>query len=137
MEKDMQRKYLQMQLLKQQLNALLEEKAFLDEKLSELMMSLDASKKLDRVKKSQTMWSPLGSGSFVQSEVKDTENIMISVGAGVLLKKKRIEAIEILKGRVEELRTINQNLVTEINRYNEQINKIEYELQEAVQKENK
>lgn len=135
MQKELQRKYLQLQLLKQQLNALLEEKSFVDEKVSEIVVTIDALQNLGKVKKGEEIWSGLGSGSFVRSDIKDVDKVLISVGAGVLIKEERSRAIDILQSRLEELNKIDRDLVAEINRFGDQINRLEPEIQRLAQKE--
>ena len=135
MEKELQRKYLQLQLMKQQMNALLEEKAVLDEKMSELAITINAMEKLKNVKKEQEIWSPLGSAAFVESGINDTDKVLIGIGAGVILKKKREEAMVIIQGRLDELNKIDKEIMTEINKFNDQVARLEPEVQKLAQQE--
>jgi prefoldin alpha subunit len=137
MQKELQRKYMQMQLLQQQLNTFLEEKLLIDEKVSEIVVTVDALQNLGKIKKGDEIWSGLGSGSFVRSDIKDIDKVLISIGAGVVIKEERSRAMEILQLRLAELNQIDKDLVAEINRFTEQINKIESEVQSLAQMENK
>ena len=134
-QKEIQRKYMQLQLSKQQLQAFLEEKMQVEQKLNEMAMTIDALNKISDVKNADEMWSPLGSSTFLRSDIKDVENVLVEVGAGVVLKKKREDAITILQGRFTELSGLNNQLAAEINRFGEQINRIEPELQRMIEKE--
>ena len=136
-EKDMQRKYLQMQLMKQQLNGLLEEKSILDEKRSEIMISIEATKKLGSIGKGQEIWAPLGSAAFARSDIKDTEKVMIGIGAGVVVERNKDDAVGILEQRLGELDELDHTMTAEINKFSDQITNIEIELQKAAQQENK
>ena len=133
MEKELQRKYLQLQLLKQQFGALLEEKAVVDERLAEIMISMQALEKLGKVKENEEVLSPLGSGTFVQSNIKDTDKVFVSLGAGVVVKEKREKAMTILKERQEELSKINDDLILDLNKFSEDINRLEPEVQKLAQ----
>ena len=137
MQKELQRKYVQMQLLKQQLNALLEEKLLVDEKVSEIAVTVDALQNLGKVKKGDEIWSGLGSGSFMRSDVKDIDRVLISVGAGVLIKEERSRAIDILRSRLDELNKIDRDLIAEINKFSDNINKLEPEIQRLAKEESK
>ena len=137
MQKELQRKYMQMQLLKQQMNALLEEKMLIDEKVSEVAVTIDALQNLGKVKKGDEIWSGLGSGSFMRSDVKDIDRVLISVGAGVLIKEERSRAIDILRSRLDELNKIDRDLIAEINKFSDQINRLEPEIQRLAQEESK
>ena len=132
-EQELQKKYFQFQMMKQQLTALVEEKNAIDEKISEISMSIESMKKLENIKKGDEMWSSLGSGAFVRSDVKDIDNVFVAAGAGVVIKQKRSAGIEILASRLEQLQKIDIELITEINKFSEQAQRLEQELQHAVE----
>ena len=134
---ELQRKYAQLQLLKQQLNTFLEEKMMVDEKVAEIVNSMDAIKSLEKVKKGDEIWSGLGSGSFLNSAVKDTAKVLVSVGAGILIKENRSRAIEILQSRLDELNKIDKELVAEINKFSDQASNTELEIQKLAEAEEK
>lgn len=133
-EKEIQRKYLQLQLLKQEFNALLEEKNLIDNKVTEIATTINALEQLSAVKKGDEIWSSLGSLSFVKSDITDTDNVLVGVGAGVVLTKKREQAAEMLKERIKELDDADKRIVSEINRFGGQIEKSEKEFQKLAEK---
>ncbi|MBI3190670.1 prefoldin subunit alpha, partial [archaeon] len=102
-ERELQAKYFQYQIMKQQMTAYMEEKAVIDERINELSMTIDALHKIDDVKNGNEMWSSLGSGAFVRSDIKDVQKAMISLGAGVVVKETKERCIEILQSRLEEI----------------------------------
>lgn len=122
---ELQKKYLQLQMFRQQLQVMLEEKGMIDEKLSEMAMTMAALRELDNMKKGEEIWSSMGSGAFVRSDIKDLDKVLVSVGAGVVLKETRPKAIEILKSRMDELSQLNAELVTEINKLGEEVARLE------------
>src|SRR3989344_375280 len=133
-EKKIQRKYLQLQLLKQEFNALIEEKNLIDNKVTEIATTINALEQLSAVKKGDEIWSSLGSLSFVKSDITDTDNVLVGVGAGVVLTKKREQAAEMLKERIKELDDADKRIVSEINRFGGQIEKSEKEFQKLAEK---
>ncbi|HLD49510.1 MAG TPA: prefoldin subunit alpha [archaeon] len=133
-EKEIQRKYLQLQLLKQEFNALIEEKNLIDNKVTEIATTINALEQLSAVKKGDEIWSSLGSLSFVKSDITDTDNVLVGVGAGVVLTKKREQAAEMLKERIKELDDADKRIVSEINRFGGQIEKSEKEFQKLAEK---
>ena len=134
LEKELQRKYLQMQLYKHQLNAYIEEKNKIDARVEEFKMTIGALEQLDKMKKGDEIWSPLGSNAFVMSDIKDTKNVLINVGAGVVIKSTKEHSIEILQSRLDELNEVNKSLTAEIVKYSEEVGKLEPEVQRLAQK---
>lgn len=133
-EKELQRKYLQLQLYRHQFNALVEEKNKIDARIAEFRMTINALESLDKIKKGSEIWSPMGSSVFVMSDVKDTENVLVNIGAGVVIKSTRQRSVEILQSRLDEMEEVNRSLAAEILKYGEEIGKLEPEVQELAQK---
>ena len=136
-EQEIQRKYMQLQLLKQQLTALLEEKNIIDEKVSELLTTSNALNELGKIKEKEEIWSPLGSGAFVRSDIKDKEKVLVSIGSDIAIKETRTNALEILQERLKEIIEVDKELSAEIEKFNTQIMKLEPEIQQLIQKEQK
>lgn len=137
LEREIQKKYVTAQLLKQQINAMVEEKSNIDEKLSELAVSAQALESLSELPKGGEMWSSLGGGAFVRSDIKDTENVMVGIGAGIVAKKSRKRASEILKERFEELRKLQLHLMEQVTDYAQRIEDLESDLQQLVEQHEK
>ena len=55
-------------------------------------------------KESVEAFVPVGAGSFVKGELKNTDEIIISIGAGLAVKKDAAGAREILSGQKDELK---------------------------------
>ena len=47
---------------------------------------------------------PVGAGSFIKGELKSTDEIIVSIGAGLAVKKDADGAREILEGQKEDLK---------------------------------
>ena len=133
LEKKLQQKYLQLQLYKHQLNALVEEKNNIDNRVAEHRMTIGALEELDKIKDRSEIWSPLGSNAFVMSDIKDTKNVLINIGAGVVIKSTKERSMEILQSRLNELSEVNKSLEAEIIRYSEEVGKLEPEVQHLAQ----
>ncbi len=46
---------------------------------------------------------PIGGGLYVYAELRDTENVLIDLGARFVVEKRREAAIEYLSNRIEEI----------------------------------
>lgn len=128
-DKELQKRYIQIYLLKEQFKAMAEEKNALENRVSEMLVSIDTLSKLDSVKRGEEIWSTIGSGAFLRSDIKDIDNVLIGAGAGVVIKKDRRHAIEILKSRIEELVKVDSEMTAEMEKYKQQISRLEEQLQ--------
>jgi len=128
-KKELQRKYMQFQLARQYMAALMEQKNAIEAKIAEMAMTVDSMRTLKKVKKSEEMWSTLGSDVFVTSDVKDTSTAIVAIGAGVYAKKPMDEAIKTIEIRHAELTEVERQLVAELESLNKQLAKLEPEIQ--------
>ncbi len=135
MNKDLEKKYIQLQMLKQQLNAFLEEKNLLNEKISELVVTIDALSKLGSIGKGNEIWSSFGGGAFVRSDIKDVEQVMISIGAGIVVRESKEKAVDILQGKLTELGAFDSEIVAEVNKMSSMIAELEPEVQRLAEEE--
>ena len=131
----MQEKYIELQILKQQVSSLIEQKHAIDERENELNVTLDALRKLDTVNKGNEMWSSIGSGTFVRSDIKDNEKVFVAIGAGLVMKETVPKSIEILELRLHEFNDINNEVVQQINTLVGRMSKLETHLQKLAGKE--
>ena len=59
---------------------------------------------------------PFGAGIFLESNLKQPKEIILSVGANVLVKKDFNSANKILEKQVNELKSIESQLESELNK---------------------
>ena len=123
-QENQQNKFLEYQILSQQLQQLDQQIHSLDhqlESLEELKVNLED---LKDQKNSKTLAS-LNGGVFVEAEIKESDSVYLSVGANVIVKKKKEEAIRLVDKQLEELKEIRVRLEEELNKLNEYITSIQ------------
>src|SRR3989338_2909447 len=133
-QQELQEKFIQLQVMKQQAQSYLEEKQKVDSALTELTMTLEAMKKLKGAKKDNEIWPTLGSGAFITGEITDISNIMIGVGAGIVVKKSLAEATEVMEKRVADMRKVDGELMGELTGIVETIQTLEPEVEKLAEK---
>src|SRR3989338_7770528 len=132
-EKELQKKYMYSQILRQQATSLMEEKQMIDSRINEINITKGAITMIGELKKDNLMWSPLGSGAFIIAEVADTDKILVSAGAGTLIKTSRERAIAILDSRLKELEDADGHVSTELGKFISQIGTVDKEMKEMVE----
>src|SRR3989344_3559872 len=97
MKEEIQKKYLELQILNMQIKNVQEQFISLQQQLNELNNLEVSLTELKDVKNNKEIFSVLGSGVFVKSKLIDNENVLVNVGDGVLVKKKLNEALDLVK----------------------------------------
>ena len=130
MKDDMQKKIIQFQMLEANMKSLQEKAEMLTARIEEIEGTKLAMDELKSAKPSKALIS-IGSGNFVSGRIEDTEEVIIGVGGGVAIKKKREEALanldESLKETEKALEEIkNQSMVIAM-----QMQKIQEEVEKS------
>ena len=134
LEEEAQKKYLQLQFLKQQLQLYVEEKKLIDQKLEELDQSVAALHSLAAAKPGAAMWTPVGSGSFVAASLMDAKHVLVGIGAGAAVKTTRGEAVAVLEQRKNELDKTSTDVMGQIIQISEAAESIEQDLSSLIEK---
>lgn len=77
---------------------------------------------------------PVGAGSFINAELKNTDEIIMSIGAGVAIKKKFEAANETINSQKEDLNKALNQLMQNLQKLSEVIEQLTPEAEELVQK---
>ena len=65
-------------------------------------------------KESVEAFVPVGAGSFIKGELKSTDEIIVSIGSGIAIKKDADGAREILTGQKEDLKDSLDKMLTNL-----------------------
>ncbi|MFH1631310.1 MAG: prefoldin subunit alpha [Candidatus Aenigmatarchaeota archaeon] len=133
-QQNLQKKYMQFQMLKQQITALMEEKTKMDNAVTEMSMTIDAISKIKNIKEGEEMWSTLGSGAFVRSNILNKEKVLIDIGMGMYAKKDLDNAIEVLQNRLDEIIKVSGDITSTITKMDSEMRAVETEMQKLSEK---
>ncbi|MDI3502530.1 MAG: prefoldin alpha subunit [Archaeoglobi archaeon] len=116
-----------LQLLASQAEAIVQQMNVIQSAISEARETIEAMKALEAP--SEILY-PLGSGVYLQGEVKSAENVLMSVGSGVVVRKSREDAISVLEERIKEMTKRLEELATRYNEISAEVEKIRAQLEE-------
>ncbi len=123
-----QEKAFQFQMLQNSLRGLQQKEHVLLSGVDELERTRLALEDL-KDSKSSTAYIPLGANNFVLGEIKDSNNVLISVGAGIAVKKSREDAIKVAEDRLKEFRGETDKISQQIRKLSEELMKIQSEIE--------
>lgn len=109
-------KYVEFKSLEQQVQQLQEQSQILQQQIAELMQIANALDEFSTAKKDAPMFVALGSGIYAQAELKETQHVLLTVGAGVAVKKTIPEAKKTIEKQVKELQDIFQTVHEQMDR---------------------
>jgi len=127
-KEDLQKKLIEFQILDANFKILQERAEILNKKLEELQKTGAAIEELKITKPNRAL-IPLGSGNFVYGNIEDCEEIIVGVGSGVAIKKKREKALETLDGRVKEIEKNLNDVLKQSSAFVIQLEKVQQEIE--------
>ena len=131
-EEKVQQKYVMLQLIDAQIKELEKELSTIEQRafeISNLKLSLKA---MAESKPNSKSFSPLGLGIYTESEIRDTKNVLVNVGSGVMVKKTIVEAEEILSKQMSQIDSVALQLTQNLTNLATRAQEIEKELQGLV-----
>lgn len=90
-------KYLQFQLVQQQIEHLSQQVEILDHQQATVKVSLRAISTLATSPVGKELLAPIADGIFLKGELRDNQELIVNVGAGVAVEKSIPDVITLLK----------------------------------------
>lgn len=129
LKRNVEEKYMMLQLISGQMQEIQKEIGAMEEKANDVASLKNNLKSLAESKAGSKSFSSLGLGTYVESEIKNTENVLVNVGAGVFVKKTAKEAEEIIEKQISQLDSINMQLTQNLTMLATRAQELEGELQ--------
>ncbi|NIO44491.1 MAG: prefoldin subunit alpha [Candidatus Aenigmarchaeota archaeon] len=127
-KEDLQKKLIEFQILDANFKMLQERAEILNKKLEELQKTGVAIEELKTTKPEKAL-IPLGSGNFVYGEIENCDEIIVGVGNGVAIKKKREEALKNLDSRIKEIEKDMNDIIKQSSAFVIQLEKVQQEIE--------
>lgn len=134
-QEDNQGKLVLYQMLQAELEELKRQNQMVDGRMIELETSIHALTEMNDVKKDNETLIPLGSGCYAHSRVK-TDEVLLDIGAGVMVTRSLISAKNFLKEREKEIEQAgkkihmqSEDIVNNLNKLTPEVQKIVMEAQ--------
>ena len=125
-----QKKMMEFQVLEANLSIIRSKHEEAMKRLEELEITKHTIGTMKDMKPSDAM-IPIGSNNFIRGKVEDTDSIIVGIGGGVAVKKKRADAVRIIDGHEKELKRAvgefakeEQHIVAELQKLQPEIQKM-------------
>ncbi len=127
-KEDLQKKLIEFQILDANLKMLQEKAGVINQKLEELQKTRAAIEELKNTKPNKTL-VPLGSGNFIYGSIENCEDIIVGIGSGIAIKKKREKALEVLDSRIKNFEKDIEQILKQSSVFVIQLEKVQQEIE--------
>jgi prefoldin alpha subunit len=99
----------------------------------ESLAAIDALKALIEQQGSVVL-VPIGGGTTVRAQIVDPDNVLVNIGADVVIRRNNQDAIGFLEDRIRELEALEKKISESLEQVRGQINEIARRIDQAYQK---
>jgi prefoldin alpha subunit len=114
MKEEIQQKFLEMQTLTAQIKKMQQQAAQLEQQRMELQNLADSLEEVKKLKAGTEILAPMGAGIFLKADIKETDRVIMNVGANVTVNKSVDEASEVIQHQIEQLAMIEEEMNMEL-----------------------
>jgi prefoldin alpha subunit len=112
---ELQTKLVQLEYINQQIRAMEMSLSEVSKAVDELSVLKVGLKNLESASKGDELLLPLGASSYAFANLNETDTVLVSIGAGVFVRKKIGDAMPIIDRQVEEMKKQEEILVQNIS----------------------
>ena len=134
-KENLKERYMEYQLLMQQLQQLQQNVSDLEKHVVDLNSLADNLNSLNDSEADGETLMPLGSGIFVKGTLKDNKNIIMNVGANVCVEKTVPEAKGVVSKQLNEVGGVIKQIQDEINNTTIRLQELQSEFQNLREEE--
>ena len=102
-EQQWQEKYLQFQMLQQQIEKITEHVELLNQQNAELDISKSAVSKIGETPTDNDILSPVANGIFIKAKLTDNQKLIVNVGSNTTVEKTVAEVVGLLGEQQKEM----------------------------------
>jgi len=117
-EKEIEQKYMQFQMLQQQMEQINEHLQLLNQQNQDLEISINSIEKLKDTEADNEILCPIANGIFLKAKLQDNQKLIVNVGSGVTVEKTIDEVIKLL----EEQKTEMKQKVLDAEKFMQELN---------------
>ena len=132
-QKELQKMYLELQLLDEQMKQVQKQAVALDEQLVELNNTLQALDDFNKTDIGTNILVSLSPGIFTNAELKNNKELFVNVGNNIIVKKNVAETKELLKKRQDAINKYREAILVELQKMNAKAVNIEQEINKKIQ----
>jgi len=112
-QKQLNEKYMELQIFEQQLKQVNQQLLNLDNQLLELQRIEENLGDLTKTKKNTELLVALGGGVFSKTELTDNKTVLMNVGANIIIEKDIPSSKEVIGHQIDQIKTVMKQLEQE------------------------
>ncbi len=127
-EKIMQEMYMQYQMLDQNIKQMQKQLEMVTGQLYELTVTLSSLDGVQKIDLKKEVLIPLSAGIFAKGSLKTNSELLVNVGANVVVKKDIPSTRNLIQRQIEDVKKIQEQTIAEIENLAKHASQVEMQL---------
>lgn len=129
-----QEMYAEFQMVDQQIRQLQRQLEAVTQQMMELSATSNSLDEFHKISAGKEVFVPLSPGIFAKAGINDVSELLVNVGANVVVKKDVPSAKRLIQKQVEEIKKVQQQIIAELEKMAIRAASLEMQLQSLVSK---
>ena len=134
-EKNIQEMYMEFQMLDQRIKQLQSQLEMLANQLMELNATGNSLDEFSKITDEKEVFVPLSSGIFAKATMKKSDELLVNVGASVVVAKDIPSTKKLIQNQIEEIKKLQQRMVADLEKMADRAGQLEMHLQSMMPQE--
>lgn len=130
--KKAQEMYMQFQVIEQHIKQLQKQLEMVTHQMVELNVTSNSLEDFKKINSAREVFVPLSSGIFAKAVISDTSELLVNVGANVVVKKDVAGTKNLIQGQIEEIKKVQKQMIDDLEKMTSHAAQLERQLQELV-----
>jgi len=132
-ERELEEMYMQFQMLTQEIKEIQTQMEAMQNQAADLMALKVDINEMKKVKSGTGSYTRIGPGIFVESEIKNTNEVLVTVGANIVVKKSVEDAHKLIDRQVNSIQEQNMQLMKMLQMQSMRAQQLEVEMEELIE----
>lgn len=134
-QKKIQEMYMEFQMLDQRIKQIQSQLEMLANQLMELNAAGSSLEEFERIADEKEIFVPLSSGIFAKARMKKASELLVNVGANVVVAKDVISTKKLIQNQIDEINSLQQKMVADLEKTANRAGQLEMQLQSTMPQE--
>jgi prefoldin alpha subunit len=128
-ERKAQETYYEFQALEQHMKQLQSNLEMITQQLMEAAITKRSLDEFKEIKPGKEAFVPLSTGIFAKAAISETSEVLVNVGANIVVVKDIESAKALVQNQVEEMKKVQSHLISELEKLSERASSLEEQMQ--------
>ena len=121
--------YMEYKAIDEHIKQLQKQLEVLTSHLVEMHSTNSSLEDLDKIKKDREMFVPISSGIFAKGTINSTSELLVNVGANVVVSKDIASAKKLINHQIDEMKKVHKRMLEELEKMAQRAAELEVQLQ--------